>query len=219
MKTIPIRAEERTRKGKGGARETRRNGRIPAILYGQGRTIALSVDRREFARALMEAHSQNVIFDLTLPGQEPMKSIPREIQHDPVSRSMIHVDFQHIDMTKKIHVRVAVRVVGEPDGVKNQGGILEHISRELEVSCLPAEIPNEIVVDVSHLTIGTSVHVSEIRVEGFEILEDPQQVVALVVAPTVEKVAAPETPAEGAPVEGAPEAAAAPTAAEDAEKE
>ncbi|MFN8176598.1 MAG: 50S ribosomal protein L25 [bacterium] len=217
MKTIPIRAEERARKGKGGARETRRNGRIPCILYGQGESIALSVDRREFARALMEAHSQNIIFDLTLPGREPLKSIPREIQHDPVSRSMIHVDFQHIDMTKKITVRVAVKVVGEPDGVKNQGGILEHIARELEVSCLPSEIPNEIVVDVSHLVIGTSVHVSELSVEGFEILEDPQQVVALVVAPTVEKVVTPETPVEGAPVEGAPEAA--PAAEGDAEKE
>jgi large subunit ribosomal protein L25 len=165
----------------------------------------------------MEAHSQNIIFDITLPGQEPLKSIPREIQHDPVSRSMIHVDFQHIDMTKKINVRVAVKVVGEPDGVKNQGGILEHIARELEVSCLPSEIPSEIVVDVSHLVIGTSVHVSELKVEGFEILEDPAQVVALVVAPTVEKVVTPEAAVEGAPVEGAAEAA--PAAEGDAEKE
>lgn len=216
MKTIAIRADERGRKGKGGAREARRAGRIPGVLYGQGKNIPLTVDRKEFAHVLVEQHSHNVIFDLTLPGQAPMKSIAREIQVDPVSRVMLHVDFQHIDMTKKIHVRVAVHVTGEPDGVKNQGGILEHVARELEVSCLPADIPESVTVDVAHLTIGMSVHVSDIEAEGFEFLEDPKKVVALVVAPTVEKVAV----AEVAPEEGAEGAAeAAPAAEGDAEKE
>lgn len=217
MKTIAIRADERSRRGKGSARQARRSGRIPGVLYGQGKNISLTVDRREFAQVLVEAHSANVIFDLTLPGQAPMKSIAREIQIDPVSRMMLHVDFQHIDMTKKIHVKVAVHVTGEPDGVKNQGGILEHVARELEVSCLPADIPESVTVDVSHLTIGMSVHVSDIKAEGFEFLEDPGKVVALVVAPVVEKVAVAEAAPE-AGVEGAPEAAA-PAAEEDAEKE
>ena len=106
MKTIPIQAELRERVGKGGARSARREGRIPAVLYGHGERIHLSVDRREFVRAMVEAHGENVIFDVTLPGQSPLKSIAREIQHDPVTRSTIHVDFQHIDMSKKINVSV-----------------------------------------------------------------------------------------------------------------
>jgi large subunit ribosomal protein L25 len=217
MKTITIRAEERTRKGKGGARTSRREGRIPGILYGQGQNVPLTVDRKEFATALINAGSANVIFDLTLPGQAPLKSLAREIQTDPVSRRMIHVDFQHIDMTRKIHVKVAVHVVGEPDGVKNQGGILEHVARELEVSCLPADIPEEIRVDVSHLTVGAAVHVSDVKAEGFEFLEDPNQVIALVVAPTVEKTPAEEAATAAATAEAAPATEGAPEA--DAGKE
>lgn len=204
MKTIGIQATTRTRTGKGGARESRREGRIPAVLYGQGKMVSISVDRREFATALMKAHTHNVIFDLKLPGEPALKTIAREIQHDPVSRHMIHVDFQHIDMNKKIHVKVEIHLIGEPDGVKNQGGILEHVARELEVSCLPADIPEEIRVDVSHLVIGTAVHVSDIPAQGFEFLEDPHQVVALVAAPTVEV-----TPAEEAAAAAEAEAAAA----------
>jgi len=215
MKTIPIRAEERTRRGKGGAREARRSGRIPGVLYGQGQSIALTVDRKEFARALIAAHGENVIFDVTLPGRQPLKSLAREIQTDPLSRSLLHVDFQHIDMNRKIHVAVAVVLTGEPHGVKNQGGILEHLARELEVSCLPADIPESIRVDVAHLGIGDSVHVSDLTADRFELLEEPTKVVVLVSAPTVEKTPA-ETAAETAAAE-ATAAAAAP--APDAPKE
>lgn len=215
MKTISITAQERARTGKGGAREARRQGRIPGILYGQGQRVPLSVDRRELARALLDAHSQNVIFDLTLPGKAPLKTIAREIQTDPVSRLMIHVDFQHIDMTKKIHVSVAVVLKGEPEGVKTYGGILEHVTRDVEILCLPADIPESITVDVSNLLVGGSVHVSELPA-GYDYLDDPHKVIALVAAPTVEKTAA-ETAAETA--EAAAAAAAAPAApAADAEK-
>lgn len=214
MKTIGIQAEARPRIGKGGAREARRQGRIPGILYGQGKMVPISVDRKEFATALIDAHSTNVIFDLKLPGEPPLKTIAREIQQDPVSRHMIHIDFQHIDMNKKIHVKVEVHLFGEPDGVKNQGGILEHVLRELEISCLPADIPDEIRVDVSALTIGTAIHVSDIQAKGFDFVAEPHQVVALVAAPTVEKAPAEEA---AAATDAAPEAAAAPGA--DAEKE
>jgi large subunit ribosomal protein L25 len=218
MKTIGIQAEPRNRTGKGGAREARRQGRIPGILYGQGKMVAISVDRREFVTAMMTAHTQNVIFDLKLPGEPVLKTIAREIQHDPVSRHMIHIDFQHIDMSKKIHVKVAIHLVGEPDGVKNQGGILEHVAREIEVSCLPADIPEEFRVDVSHLVIGTSVHVSDIPAQGFEFLEDPNKVIALVVAPTVEKTPAEEAAAAAETEAATAEAAAAAAPEADAEK-
>ena len=214
MKTITINAEERTRRGKGSAREARRQGRIPAILYGQGQMVALTVDRKEFATALIQGHSTNVIFDLTLPGRPAMKSIAREIQTHPVSRSMIHVDFHHIDMTKKINVSVNLVLTGEPEGVKNHGGILEHVGREVEIMCLPADIPESITIDVSSLMVGDTIHVSELP-SGYEYLDDPVKVVVLVAAPTVEKTAA-ETAAEAVEATAAAATPAAPAA--DAEK-
>jgi large subunit ribosomal protein L25 len=209
MKTIAIEAHRRERTGKGSARSARREGRIPGVLYGRGENVVLSVDRKRFARALNEAGDENVIFDVMLPGQEPLKAIAREIQIDPITRGAIHVDFQHIDMSKKIHLSVAVHLVGEPEGVKNYGGILEQPMRQVEVVCLPANIPSHIDVDVSKLMIGDSVHVSDIVPEGFEFLDEPSKVIAQVAAPTVarveeeEEAAAAEEAVEGeAPPEG-----------------
>ncbi len=198
MKTITIDATPRERTGKGAARTARREGLIPGTLHGQGKTITLSVDRRDFARKLMDAHGENVIWDVTLPGESPLKSIAREIQHDPVSRSMIHVDFQHIDMNRKINVLVAVHLNGEPDGVRNYGGILEHVSRELEISCLPADIPASIDIDVTDLLVGDSIHVRDIPTQNFEFLTDTDRVIAHVASPTVEKAADEDEGEEGA---------------------
>jgi large subunit ribosomal protein L25 len=189
MKTISIEATPRERIGKGGARTARREGRIPGTLYGQGKTISLSVDRRDFARKFIAAHGENVIWDVTLPGEAPLKSIAREIQHDPVSRSMLHVDFQHIDMSKTVHVSVVVHLIGEPEGVRTFGGILEHVSRDLEVSCLPLDIPVSIDVDVSGMQIGDSIHVSDIVTDRFEMISEGERVIAHVASPTVEKTA------------------------------
>lgn len=198
MKTIPIEAQVRERTGKGGARTARRDGRLPGVLYGQGRSIHLSVDRREFVRALSQAQDENVLFDVRIPGESAaLTSIAREIQHDPVTRVALHVDFQFVDLTKPIHVELAIRLIGEPEGVKNFGGILEHVAREVEILCLPTQIPSHLDVDVSGLMVGDSIHVSDLPAEGFEILDSGTQVVAHVAAPTVEKVAAEEAPAEG----------------------
>jgi large subunit ribosomal protein L25 len=204
MRTIAIQAESRERIGKGGARTARREGRLPGVLYGQGLNIHLTVDRREFGRAIQAAAGENIIFDLTMPGEAPLKSIARDVQRHPVSRDLVHVDFQHIDMNKPVTVGIVVHLLGEPEGVKNFGGILEHPSRELEVSCLPANIPSHIDVDVSHLMVGDSIHVSDLPSSGFEFLDEPGRVVVHVAAPTVEKVVEEgEEGAEGAEGEGA----------------
>jgi len=208
MKTIPIDAELRERTGKGGARTARSEGRLPGVLYGQGKSIHLSVDRKEFTRALNTAHDENVLFDVKVPGESGvLTSIAREVQHDPVTRMALHVDFQYVDLSKPIHVQVAVRLVGESEGVKNFGGVLEHVAREVEVLCLPTDIPSHIDVDVTPLMVGQSIHVSDLPAEGFQILTSGSQVVAHVAAPTVEKVAEPaegEAAAEGeAGAEGA----------------
>jgi large subunit ribosomal protein L25 len=207
MKTIPIEARLRDRTGKGGARTDRREGRLPGVLYGQGKSIHLTVDRREFTRAMSLAHDENVLFDVKVPGETGvLTSIAREIQHDPLTRMALHVDFQYVDLSKPIHVQVAIRLIGEPEGVKNFGGVLEHVAREIDVMCLPTEIPSHLDVDVSPLMVGQSIHVSDIPAVGFQILTLGSQVVAHVAAPTVEKAPVAEAaPAEGAaaPAEGA----------------
>jgi large subunit ribosomal protein L25 len=209
MKTIPITAELREGAGKGNARSTRRDGKIPGILYGQGKSVRLSVNRKEFLKAMHDAHGENVIFDVTVPGQAPLKSIAREVQHHPVTHATMHVDFQHIDMSKKIHVDVAVHLVGEPIGVKTYGGILEHVARELEVLCLPADIPSAIEIDVSEMNVGESIHVRELPVAGYEFLADGSQVVVHIASPTVEAVPTAEEAEAAAAAAATPETAKA----------
>jgi large subunit ribosomal protein L25 len=206
MRTITIQAKQREKKGKGAARATRREGLIPAVLYGEGKNISLTVDRREFLKALQEAGGENVLFDIVIPGQKPLKSVLREMQQDVVSRSVTHLDFQHVGMHKKIHVSVSIHLKGEPEGVRNFGGILEHAGREVEVLCLPNNIPSHIELDVSSLMVGDSLHVSDLPRGDFEILDDATKVIAHVAAPTVERKTVEE---EAAEEEAAAEEAAA----------
>jgi large subunit ribosomal protein L25 len=196
MKTISIAAEVRTKTGRSGANAARRDGKIPGVLYGQGKTIVISLDRKELIRAMNEAHGENVLFDVSIGTQAPLKSILREVQHDELHRFVTHVDFQHIDLNKKIHVRVAIHLHGDPEGVKTFGGILEHTTRDVEILCLPAEIPPHFDVDVTKLLVGDSIHVSDLPKGNWEFLTEPMRVVAQVTAPTVEK--APETEAAAA---------------------
>jgi len=221
MKTIAISAETRSKKGRSGANATRREERIPGVLYGQGKNIPMSVDRKEFAKAMQQAQGENVLFDVTFPSETPLKSILREIQHDTLHRFVTHLDFQHIDLNKKIHVRVAIHLHGEPEGVKTYGGILEHTTRDVEILCLPAEIPPHFDVDVSKLLIGDSIHVSDLTLGNYEILTEAARVVAQVTAPTIEKAPEPEVTEAAAtaatPEEGAkPEAGAKPAKGEGA---
>lgn len=192
MKTIAITAKVRNKSGRSGANASRRADMIPGVLYGQGKTITMEVERKDFVKAMQEAHGENILFDVTFGTQPPLKSILREIQHDVLHRMVTHVDFQHIDLNKKIHVKVAIHVHGEPEGVKTFGGILEHSSRDVEILCLPAEIPAHFDVDVSKLLVGESIHVSDLPKGNYEFLTDPTRVVAQVTAPVVEKVETPE---------------------------
>jgi large subunit ribosomal protein L25 len=219
MKTISIAAEVRTKTGRSGANAARRDGKIPGVLYGQGKTIVIALDRKTFLKAINETHGENVLFDVSVGTGAPLKSILREVQHDELHRYVTHVDFQHIDLSKKIHVRVAIHLHGEPEGVKTFGGILEHTTRDVEILCLPAEIPPHFDVDVAKLLVGDSIHVSDLPRGNWEFLTEPMRVVAQVTAPTVEKApeaeaaAAAETPAAGAAGEEA-KAEAAPAKGE-----
>jgi len=148
----------------------------------------------------------NTIFSLALVGQERRReAMIKELQRDPVSELPVHVDFVRVDLTKAMHVRIPIRLVGTPDGVKNEGGVTDFVQRDVSVECLPGDIPEHLDVDVSELHINQHVALKDLSVgEGVQILDDPEQIVAVVVPPRVEEVAADaaeEEDAEAAPTE------------------
>lgn len=190
MAVIQLNGKRREVIGKGGARKARAAGQIPGVIYGHGETpMAVTVDGREFSTAMRTHKGGNAIVNLKVDGGE-FTALVRDAQVDPLSRAIVHLDFQHISLTETIEVEVPVHPVGVAIGVKDGGGILELITRQLEVRCLPTAIPAAIDVDVTALAIGASIHVSDIRAEGFTILTDPETTVLTVVAPTVEEAPA-----------------------------
>jgi len=206
MAVIPLKGSRREKLGKGGARKARAAGHIPAVIYGHGeQPAAVTVDRVEFETAIRLHKGGNPIVSLSLDGKEHT-ALLRAAQRDPLSHQIIHVDFQHISLTETVEVKVNVHLVGVPTGVKDGGGILETILREIEVRCLPTAIPSAIDVDVTSLAVGDSIHVRDIKVEGLTVLSDPDATVAVVAAPTVME----EKPAEavGEPAVAEPEVVA-----------
>ena len=202
MAVIPLGGTRRDKLGKGGARKARAAGEIPGVLYGHGEEpVPVSVGAREFDLALRGHKGGNPIVNLAVAGGE-YTALIRDVQYDPLTHDILHLDFQHISLTETIEVKVAVHLTGLPVGVKDGGGILETILREIEVRCLPTAIPPSIEVDVSHLNIGDSVHVSEITVANVTVLNDGAETIATVVPPTVMEEKAPEAAVvEGAPAE------------------
>lgn len=195
-------AESRTTTGKGAARTLRRQGRVPAVIYGHHREpAALTVEATALTRLLTVGHASRALLDITVDGKAPVKALLREIQRDPVRpQDIVHIDLYEVKADEKIVVKVPLHIVGTADGVRNGGGILEHPMRELTVKVFPGDIPEEVQIDVTALAIGKSIHVSELSVPKAEILDDGDLVVAAVVAPRVEETAAPagETPAAAA---------------------
>ncbi|MGB2990945.1 MAG: 50S ribosomal protein L25/general stress protein Ctc [Candidatus Zixiibacteriota bacterium] len=201
MKEIELRARPREESGKEYAKKLRRNGFVPAVLYGpETKTLALEVETKSFLSLLRGGLGENVIVTLLLDDKKDSqrKVLVREVQRDPVTGAILHLDFHQISLTKKLTIQVPIHLVGIPVGV-DDGGILQHALRDLEIECLPTAIPEKIEVDVSHLKIGDSVHVGDIKVENAEILSDSKSSIVSVVPPTVFKepeVAAPVTEEE-----------------------
>lgn len=185
MAVIPLSGIRRETLGKGGARKARAAGSIPGVLYGHGEEpIPVAVGARDFDLALRTHKGGNPIVNLAVSGAE-YTALIRAVQYDPVTHGVLHLDFQHISLTETIEVRVNVHLEGVPVGVKDGGGILEHILRDLEVRCLPTAIPAFIDVDVAALNIGDSIHVRDLSVTGITILTDRDTTIATVVPPTV----------------------------------
>src|SRR5436190_2305201 len=191
-----LEAQPRTPGTKNDARRVRREGKVPAVVYGAGKdAVPVSVDPRQVSRILHSQTGHNTVFDLTVGG-ELTKAMIVDWQYEPIKGSLLHIDLKRIAMDKKLTVKVPIELVGEPAGVKQQGGILEQISREVEVECLPGDIPNEIQLDVSQLVFGTVLRVIDLPEDDkIKFLTDPDQPVAHVItvkeeeAPTADAVA------------------------------
>jgi len=205
MPVIPLTGTRREKVGKGAARKMRAAGLIPAVLYGRGETpVAVHVSARDFELAV---HRQggNPIIGLSL-GDGEYNALIRDVQYDPITHEVIHLDFQHISLSEAIEVEVPIHLVGTAVGVKDAGGILEPILRALAVRCLPTAIPAFLELDVSSLNIGDSVHVSAISVPAdVTVVTESDVTVATVVPPTVHVEEKPaEEAAAAAATEGEP---------------
>ena len=184
MATAQLSAMARRDTGKGAARSLRRDGRLPAIIYGHAREpLSLSVPERDFERLLERFAAENTVIELSIDGSMS-RTLIREIQRHPVRRNVLHVDFQELVAGERVIVRIPIVLQGTPDGVRHSGGILSQITQELECRVDPLNMPPNIVVDVTPLTIGHSLHVSELVIpEGVEVLDDPESTIAIVAAP------------------------------------
>jgi large subunit ribosomal protein L25 len=206
MDTQKLASEYRDVAGKGAARKLRATGRIPAVLYGHKEEPAsISISEQDF-RKILATNWETAIVDLDIKGndREECNAIIKDIQAHPATGQVLHVDFQHIRRGEKIRLTVPVSLVGDPRGVKEMGGILEHGSRELAIRCMPRHIPDNIQIDVHELGIHDAIHVKDIisNYPDLEFLDDGDSTLAIVVPPKVEVE---PTVAEEEEVEGAEE--------------
>ena len=186
--------------GKSVSKRLRRSGKTPGILYGGASPVNIAVDPREVFRIIHGHEGSTQLLRVTFEGSKDSRMvILRDLQLDPVSENLVHVDLQEVNMDKPIQVTVALHHVGEAIGVRDTQGILEMVLREIQVSCLPGNIPEDIKADVSNLAIGDVLTVGELVVpEGVRVLTDKAQAVATVAPPAAEEVVAPVAAVVGA---------------------
>lgn len=194
-------AESRDKKGTSNVRRIRRSGGLPGIVYGEGGVSMIQLNEHEFNKALRSHASEHLIMDLEIAGQGTKKVLLQEVQHHALTGKIVHVDFHEISMTKKLRVEIPLRLVGEPHGVTQQGGVLEYLVRSIEIECLPGDILEHVDVDVSALQIGHGLSVGDIKLDAakYTIITGKEIAIAAVSAPREEEAAA--TPAEGAAAE------------------
>lgn len=208
MSKVELNANKREELGKK-AKKLRALGLVPAVVYGRKfKATPVSVEIREFKNKILGSEAGlNLLFTLKLGKDEKVPVITSSVQKNPLTDEIIHLDFMHIVMDEVIKTRVRVELLGVPIGVSEEGGVLVHGLREIEIKCLPGDIPDKFDIDVSALGIGNSLHVSDLKVPGgVEFLAPGTEMIANVSAPTKEEVVAPPvpTPEEVAAAEAAP---------------
>ena len=200
-KQVKLSARPRIESGRNSVKSVRARGSVPAVIYGKKTTPAnLEVSHRDLEALLSHAVGENILVELEIQDgakKNSQLSLIQEVQHHPVARNILHVDFQAVSMTEEISASVTVEATGEADGVKNFGGLLEQSIRSLSVRCLPQNLPEVITVDVSALKIGESIHVRDIKLPAGVTVEDNEDLTVFIVAePSV--AAEPAAPAAGA---------------------
>lgn len=205
MKKILLKAEQRVATGKGGARSLRRQGMLPAVIYAGGKSTPIKLQRKEIVKLITSGVGEHAILNVEFSkdGGEPAEhpALMKEYQKDPVSSELLHVDFMEISLKEKIKISISLVITKEPLCIKT-GGIIAHHLREIEIECLPTQIPEAIEIDAEAVEIGHSLHVSDIKpMEGIRIVTNPQIVILNVTAPKVEE--APAVVAEAAAAEPA----------------
>jgi large subunit ribosomal protein L25 len=192
---IVVEVEERSERGKNAARRLRAAGRVPGILYGMKREpFSVTVNPRRLEDILKLESGRNTIFQLALGGGDKSRAaMIRDLQRDPVNDRLVHVDFVRVDLEKTVKVTVPIRLAGTPIGVKLEGGVLEFVTRQIEVECLPAAIPEHIDLDISELHVNQHASVKDLpHPEGVKTLTDPEAIVVVVATVKAEEAPAAE---------------------------
>jgi large subunit ribosomal protein L25 len=180
-------AEKREDTGKGVARSMRRAGSTPAVIYRENKAISLKLNSKELQKFVRDTSGDQVLVNIKLDGGEKV-ALLKDYQTDPLSGELLHADFFEVSLKEKVKVAVHITLVGEPIGVKRDKGIIQHGVREIEVECLPTDIPGSLELDMSELEIGSSLHVMDIDLpRGVALTSDPDDVVVTVIAPKVEE--------------------------------
>ncbi|HMP77254.1 MAG TPA: 50S ribosomal protein L25 [Kiritimatiellia bacterium] len=191
---IKVTADVRSTVGTSAGRQLRRSGKFPGIVYGVGKTPTnVQLDEKPFKKALHSHASEHVMMDLDITGVETKKVILKDVQHHPITGQIIHADFHEISLTEKLTIEIPIHLVGEPVGVTQQGGVLEHLLRSIEVECLPTDIVDAFEVDVSAMSIGDSLSAGDVKLDAakYTLVTDADLAIAAVAAPREEEVAAP----------------------------
>ena len=188
-----LQAATRSDTGKGAARTLRRMGKVPGVIYGHNRQPeALAIDSGALNKMLIGISAGTTVLDVVVDNRPAVKALIREIQRDSVRPAeILHLDLYEVRADETVTLAVPVHLVGIPDGVRNFGGVLDHVLRELEIEVLPSDIPEHVELDVTALAIGHSLFVRDVKIEKAEILNDPDTPVCTVVAPRTEEAPAP----------------------------
>ncbi len=200
-KAILIKATPRSVSGTVEAKKARKAGLVPAVIYGRhlGKPQNLQLDAKELRVALGKTTGEHVLVDLEIIGGDKTLALIQDVQHHALKRHIMHVDFHALRADEKMHTTVPVVVFGEAAGVKNNGGILEQLLRSIEVSCLPKDLPDSIIIDVTTLEIGAAIHIKDLALpSGVAAMGNPDISILHVTAPTVEEVATPAAEGAGA---------------------
>lgn len=202
MERITINVEKREETGKGAARSLRRKDIVPGVLYRGGGSLPIKLPKKEIMQFINTTSGQQVMVNLHFSDGESKLALIKEFQVDPIRRELLHADFFEVSLTEKLKVNVHVSVTGEPIGVKRDSGILQYHLREIEIECLPDNVPGHVDIDASGLEIGQALHVRDLKLgEEIKVITDPGEVIVNVIAPLVEAAATAEeaaVPAESA---------------------